>query len=406
MNLVANLTSSELKYKIALGTPIPELGRLCGQSRDWSEVCNSEEFWRLRFQQDFSDRWLLKGKNYKESYQFWYHAKIKARPFGYYPDDQSVLNSLERYQYGGPERRIYALYELNANISSTHAEQIIRHILFHVDDMMKESIPVLDVIVVNNIDQIEFLTKFFKKTYFDRLDVTISEAFDLFCYIINRGIYNKDSYIGNKLAERGPILSSLNSIQLREFLGSSYDGFPDHASMLYTAVDGQCLTQLTVLKHDPGTQGFETEVGPSDFNLERYQYIKRFELIKIIWLFRSYLGKVAPFGSAPPYLYVSFCQPNVILEKLYIRINQDNYISILKEMRIRTDDNPNYYQAFGRLTMIDGFAWLKYDDFSFLASSLGLPQNIIEELRRVFVGDEGDFIDEAYIGVVEAYLKV
>ena len=182
MNLVANLTSSELKYKIALGTPIPDLPKLCASNSQWKEVCDSEEFWKLRFRQDFPNKWRLKDKGWKESYQFWYLAKIKARPFGYYPDDQQVLDSLYRY-VTGIDRNV--LLKLNHdNIYLDNPDRIINdiitygnisppnimlNIISNIIINVQRGISLPDIIVRNNVDQISFLSSFFKMTKFDRI---------------------------------------------------------------------------------------------------------------------------------------------------------------------------------------------------------------------------------------------
>lgn len=395
----------ELALKVALQTPISDLSSLCIQNSTLRDICNSEEFWKIRLTNDLPGKWKLKNKTYKESYQFWYLAKVKARPFGYYPDDQQVLDSLPRYRYDNNDRHMGTLHEVKLDISVSNVDQIINDIITYQEP---KDIPLLDFICYHKIDQIQFLTKFFKTTGFDRLNLTLPESIDLLCYVTDRGFF--DQYLTNKprILERASILSSLNEARLREFLGSTYRGELDYPSLLFSAVEGQSMTEMMVLIN-PAVYGFRFKVfDPLDFNnnnyRERYEYIKRFDLIKIIWLSRSYMGHLMGIKSYPPYLYVSISPPNVILEETYRKVNENNYISTLNQLNIRTDDNPSYSQSLARITMINDLGWTVNYNNNFLEMALGLPKHVIDSLsllRRTFSYSVGNFMR-----IISDYLEV
>lgn len=350
MELITNLQSPELRFKIALDVPIKDLSALCKQNRSWREICGSEEFWKLKFQRDFPDKWLLKGKSYKQSYQFWYEIQQKLRPFGYYPDDQQQLSStlpilIRWHGRGFRETRIYG---------------------YHTWDFIARF---AEYQMGSNSDfLLERILKDFKTYGFDRIYITLPETFDFIFYM------NIDDLGLNLLKEPhytdpNSICSSLNYDQLKDKLEPVYKGFPDYPSML-TAL----LTRTAIRKI---TNRSGQVILPKDFNLIRYKYVKEFDMAKIFCLWRAYT-LYDNDEKYPPYLYVTCCEPDVKLETWYRKVNSNNYINILNQMEIRTDDNPTYFQALCRMSLTDYTFWV-YDHLNRegAINQLGLPRDLV-----------------------------
>lgn len=226
----------------------------------------------------------------------------------------------------------------------------------------------------------------------------MTESIDLFYYITNRKFFNLYQSVIDKDIKRISILSSLNATKLSEFLNFLYVGFPDYPSMLLTAVLGQAPTEAEVIRDTFGLPFNNMRI--LRFNIDRYNYIKRFDLIKIIWLSRSYSGKMMKYS--PPYLYVTCCVPNEELERWYIKVNEKNYMEVLRLMTIRTNDNPTYHQALARMTVINGLTWTVNYNIDFLETALGLPKNVVDRLISIQL--PGRYSDREFMQIITDYL--
>lgn len=386
----------ELRFKVALDTPIPELAGLCAKNRDWNVICNDDQFWRLRLKQDFPKRWKLKGKTWKETYRFWYLAKVKSRPFGYYPDDQQVLDTVK--YTGGSE---LLLFEYKVNGSVKDSKSIMSYLKDRLSEEFNDPVPLFDAIIINDVDRIQFVSTYFKYINLDRLNMTLSEAFDLLFYISgninNQGLTRP--YVQNKT--KVSILSSLNSDQLYDFLGEDYNGFPDHPSMLHAAIVEYHFHDIDVglgAEEGEGEEGEneENRVTPEYFNQyiwKRYDYIKRFELDKIVWIWRSYFADTDGYFPYPPYLFVACCEPDehdVQFETWYEMVNEDNYMTILSDMCIKNNDKPTYRQALARMTLYHNITWVTNYSPNFVANALGIPRNKVGSVLSTLLIEDRD----------------
>lgn len=396
----------ELRYKIALDIPISNLSNLCVQSKQWKEVCDSEDFWRLRFKKDFLDKWRLKDKNYKESYQFWYKVLLKLRPFDYYPDDQQILNNVPKFTYDGIQEYTSHV-EMSERMILTGSIDVLQEITLYYDNSIYDNlvynmIPVLDFFVINNIDQIRLISDYFKLIGLDRINITLPESIDLlFCLIGTNSISNHSSR-----RSIYSILSSLNYNQLSTFVngkegvrggGKDYGGFLIYSLMLFTAVTNKRFSEVDINDEIENPEGEWTFALPEEFDFQRYKVVKQFDLDKIIWLWRAYYGS-ATMDKFPPYFYVTCSKANLKLEELYRKINSYNYISILESVGIKTDDNPTYYQALARLTIEYDLTWIEHYRRYFACDALGIPVTMVNSLY-----DRLQMIDVKF--VIIKYLK-
>lgn len=388
MELITNIQSPEFRFRIGLQTPIPDLPNLCAQSKVWREVCESEDFWRLRFKQDFPDKWTLNNhshkesghsRNYKESYQYWYRISLKLRPFGYYLDDQiqlDLVNSMKEIR-DFQDLSEESISEPKIDIDAVQIEQIVSYYINYNEDIIHSTKPVtnlFDHLIKHNIDQTQFISQLFKALGLDRINITLPEAIDLLFYIAG-DMGDEGLRITGYHDQIISIQSSLNYNELSLLLNkfrTKYEGFPDYPSMLYAAITSFCYLDITLSE--------DYDILPSEFNHQRYKLVKQFDLIKIIWIYRSYYSD-SPIEASPPYLFVTCYKPDVQFESWYRKVNEKNYISILNTMGIRTSDNPSYYQALARMTINHNFTWITYLSKSFVAEALGIPLDMVKAMR-------------------------
>lgn len=404
----------ELDFQVALRTAIPDLPKLCAQNKTFNTICNDEIFWRQRLGLDFPDRFKLKDKNFKESYRFWYQAKVKARPFGYYADDGQVL---EEYRLTISRSSYTLLTSINETLispDSTNMTIILGELLSRVPvtGQPMSYLSLFHMLAYNRINLIEFTTKLFKLFGLDRLIMTLPESIDFLACSLHFLRVNYSTYQSieqKKIDQRKfSIISSLSQNQITELqLLNNYQGYPDYPSRLYSVLSGKVL-QMSIAdpEGDPSILNPENVIaGPNRFDIDRYRMMKQFDLIKIVWLSISYSAKIGGYIAFPPYLYVSLCKPNERLEDLYRKVNENNYIEMLRSLGIRSDDNPNYYQALGRLTAFDGLLWTtRVRSFKPLIFYLGLPLRLIEVLDSAYdLGDPDDW-EERSIQIIESYL--
>lgn len=405
MELITNIQSPEFRFRIALQTPIPNLPSLCAQSKVWREVCDSEDFWRLRFNQDFPTRFLLKDNTYKESYQYWYRISLKLRPFGYYPDDQEIIGKFRKFR---PNQNALSLDSYFIHPDNQRDDDILLPLIkSYVGPYTRQAYDILDMIIRKNIDQFKFISEVFVILNINRIEITLPESIDLLFYATGKFRYyeRNGKYSVQKAVS---LLSSLNYNQLKDYLGNVYDGFPDYPSMFNAAITGDRFTTISMIISlvEQGQFRHNIIATPRDFNHQRYKYVKQLDLIKILWLQRVYLkSDVEGFHFTteyPPYLFVTCFNLSTQLEDLYQKVSPNNYITILDSIHIRTDDNPNYNQALGRMTLIHNLNWVIYY-MKTIDSLLGLSYEMADDL---YAKKQSNIITlEEYVEIVRLYLQ-
>lgn len=251
----------------------------------------------------------------------------------------------------------------------------------------KRRLPLLSL-MAKQADQLSFVTEFFKILNLDRINTTLPEAIDFLFHILSSFDSDIKDLIRNK--KKSSILSSLSYNLLKEILGSGYTGFPDYQNMLFSILTG---TQLQSIKISYElNQSNQPYIRSEDFDLERFKYIKKFDLAKVLNLSRAY----GYHTSSPPYFNVTCNKPDEKLEQWYRKVNQDNYISVLNILGIRTDDNPTYYQALGRMTIIHSMSWIhlmlrqqmnieteRLIINELISDELGIPYSVLDEIDMV-----------------------
>lgn len=242
-------------------------------------------------------------------------------------------------------------------------------------------------------DQATLIKQFFKFLNLDRINITLPEAIDLLFYIMSGFARDVQSIV--KKAKRGSILSSLNYDQLKQFIGPEYLGFADYPSMLYAGLIGNYLDRIYFNVPD---EPWPLSIVPLDFNPIRYANVKQFDLAKTLNIQRVY-GQAYNDVYYPPYLSVACHPPNEELERLYREVNQDNYINILNQLGIKTNDNPTYFVALARMTVIVGsLRWVNGISNESASEILGIPLEIIKEIRNKstnygYYGEDAVFVN-------------
>lgn len=397
MDMVTNpFDVPELRVKIALQTRIENLPILCKQDKLYSKICDSEDFWRLRYQQDYPDLPLYYGLNYQNSYK----RRYAKHPFGYYLNDkEAILDIYTLNEY-------YIIYPSEPIIGKDVRTplEVKKYIISHFrkdgtrfdSDKLKltknNETMLFDMIASNDVDQFVFVSECLRLLNLDRLKMTLSESIDLLYIIFGSHSYMYDDYDDYHIKHKTKlsVLSSMDYNQLSHFLNNRrkqftnaitlpYPGWPDYSSMMNAAITDYVL-DIFFLRTK---QGYQYKVVPKDFDFQRYESIKKLDLIKILFLTRAYYNEIPT--TYPLYLRATLSPPDIELEKLFYHINQDNYIEVLSELGIRNNDNPSYYQGVARLTIIHSLRWiLQYDkEFSFQALGLlGLPSSVIVDIKE------------------------
>lgn len=386
MNVLINpFDAPELRFEIALQTPIEDLPTLCSQDKDYAKICNDERFWKQRLIKDYDVTVPYDNMSYKETYRVKRNIESRARRFGYYPDDVTTLlkfpyklsdhPSLYNHYRRQPNSRglvITPEYIVKYNVEEDTPPMRGNEAMYgqsYKDKYKPRTFPLIDVIIHqgSKFNQINFVSQCLKALNLDRLIVTFAEAVDILYYALGS---DGNNYVKNPT--RTSILSSLNKPELLEYMNQQYSGFPDYPSVLQKAVQYTTLSRIWVV---------EGPVTPDTFNMDRYNYIKRFDMIKILNLLRAYKRQVSirseeTIESYPPYLLISCIKGDANFEQLLYAMNEENYMDILAGASIRTEPKLSYEQALARLTVLYDISWIdtyyKKDD-----------TNMIERLLRV-----------------------
>lgn len=414
----------ELRFVIALKTPIPDLASLCQQNSIYAMICRDEQFWKTRYELDYPGLPLYYGRTYKESYRLRY----EQCPFGYYVDDEAKLLSIQpvtKYRvldviepvigqglFTSSKVMMYMAHHPrhrnNYNNSHTlHNSHHNQHNPYnqHNPHSTKMSLTsnqktfLFDMLTIQNIDQPTFIKECFMMMNINRTVITLPESIDLLFIIAGSSSSVFNSYLGDR--EKASILSSLNCEQLHDFLGPNYvnyDGFPDYPNILNAAISNHIFAHVCV-----NDKGNVVECKRTDFaspsTLERYRYVKQFELVKILFLWRCYRD-ILP--DLPFYFYVTLQPGNAYLEQWMQHISRENYMETLNTLSIRTDDHPSYRQAVARLTILHSLNWICCYERDFVFQALNLPTNLVSRHIRWEINRIPDYV----ISIITNYLRV
>lgn len=355
----------EFRFEVALNTPIAELSNLCQTDVAFAEICRDPYFWRQKFAKDFPGEALYPGETPKSSYQI----RSRMRPFGYYPDDEARLALLKLPALGGygeidlfePAIRRYFSVPMTPDFVFREYEN--RDAYTAVND----GISILDIIIMSQ-NPVKFVSEFLLLLNLNRINITFAESIDLIFYALG----SQESDYQSK-PDDVSLLSSLNYDQLRDFLGPKYNGFPDYPGMMNAAITGYILP---VIYSDALAN---PAIFPANFDPQRYAYIKSFGPEKIVRLWRTYRDEYG-MGNYPPYLFVTCVHhpADAAFEATFLAMDQENYIEMLSNEGIRTDDNPTYDQGLVRMTMACSLRWVLNYDRALVLEQLGVPYNFID----------------------------
>lgn len=415
-NPISPLDIDLVRYNIALQSSLPDLLNLCSTDVKFALVCQDDYFWRLKYEQDYPGQSLYPGETGRSSYMI----RHRLRPFGYYPDDEDKLLYITYDQ----EDDYYEIALAEPGIFVNQDTVVDPEYVFmawqrdNITHGKLYGVPVLDIIMNSN-DPIKFASELLVLFGLNRLNITFSESIDLLFLIMGSGegwrYFFDEDRAGEKEGEEGggeededrgrgeeededrggrgdelqpegltnlervSLLSSLNNQQLRDFLGNNYRGFPDYPSLLSSAITDFELSNISSFVDAIPT------IRPDNFDLDRYNYIRSFEMNKIIRLYRCYTDKYV-MGEYPPYLFVScMTQPDdVNFERRFLAMTPDNYITTLNVAGIRTGDQPTYDQGLMRMSVIYSPGWILYYEKELMLRQLGIPISIVDILDNMF----------------------
>lgn len=325
-----------------------------------------DEFWKEKYLKDFGEfRIDLSTQSYKDRYLQVANTMYPSNWFGYYPDDENILN-IVRNREQLPMRifimtpnNVRSNYQLifrkrneliDSNISPYNFSRLIQGYPVPLNgSTSSSSIPSFPSTPFSTPSSFLKTLMVFKDTHFalnvikelklDRLSASMDIVYDfLFCMI--HGYYRttdewkiKSLNVNMKYSDQ--VISVISSCNLRQLLDVCYQPIvsKNHISILIYLITGliSALQSTSSPLTSPLTSPSSPHPHPTSTHSKRMSFLVSLGSLRVYYLMLYYLAKLAnreidedSLPPYPPFIFVSLQEPDIILER-QITIVDDDY---------------------------------------------------------------------------------